>query len=253
MQALQLHQGREATPQPFRRPRAAKTEPPVRQGLSWTTFGVQLLEGPGVAPTGALCRTGQVGSWGCRVVLRPSRLQAAVFLRSPSWYKDLLSCLSGPTWPCGQPSTACRDPFTWVMLLTKTEHSTGTRPLPHCSSLDTGLLLAELIKLLCPPLKDPDSQGKRKMLFKTSLLCCARLCAAPQQCCAPSRAEMSMAPHLCVHKDTCQHTRTLLRSSSTCQIASHNLSHTINGAVAAHTPLGSSAASEPCVLSVRSA
>lgn len=117
-------------PQPFRRPHAAKTEPPVRQGLSWTTFGVQLLEGPGVAPTGALCTTGQAGSWGCRVVLRPSRLRAAVFLWSPSWYKGLLSCLSGPTWPCGQPSTACRDPFTWAMLLTKTEHSTGTRPLP---------------------------------------------------------------------------------------------------------------------------
>lgn len=159
--------------------------------------------------------------------------------------------MSGPTWPCGQPSTACRGPFTWTMLSTKTEHSAGTQPLP-CSSLDIGLLLAELITPLCPPLKDPDSQGKRKMLFKTSLLCRAHLCAAPQQCCAPPRAAMSMAL-TCVCTKTHADTRTLLRSSSTSQIASRNLSHTIDRAVAAHTPLGSSAASGLCVTSVRSA
>lgn len=107
-----------------------------------------------------------------------------------------LPCLSCPTWPRGQLSTACRDPFTWTMLLTETEHS------PNCPSLDTRLLLAELIKPLCP-LKDPDSQGKRKMLFKTSLLCrpvCVQLlsnavlhpglgCPWPSLVCAQTHAD----------------------------------------------------------------
>lgn len=166
--------------------------------------------------------------------------------------EPLLSCCPAPPGPGVSPALPAEVLSHGRCSRLKQSTAQGPSLCPDCSSLDTGLLLAELITPLRPPLKDPDSQGKRKMLFKTSLLCRAHLCAARQQCCAPSRAAMSMAL-TCVCTETYADTRTLLRSSSTSQIAPCNLSHTIDTAVAAHTPLGSSAASEPCVTSVRSA
>lgn len=80
------------------------------------------------------------------------------------------------------------------------------------------------------------------MLFKSSLLCCARLCAAPQQRCAPARAEMAMASRLRVHRHIRTHQTPLRRCHVTDCMAQPALHH--QWAVAAHMPLGCSAVSE---------
>lgn len=123
----------------------------------------------------------------------------------------LLSC---------SPCSVCRDPSTGKMLLAKTgPPSTAQGPsLCHscpnpCPQVPVGA---------CPPLKDPDSQGKRKMPFKTSLCCVLFVCnCSAMQC-----------PSLACAQTRVRHTRTLL-SSSTAQTASCNLSHTVNTADAA--------------------
>lgn len=86
------------------------------------------------------------------------------------------------------------------------------------------------------PLKDPDSQGKRKMLFKTSLCCVLFVCNCSTML-GPSRAAVPKALTCLCTQTRVRHTRTLQNSCSA-QTASCNLSHTINRADAALEPLG---------------
>lgn len=117
-----------------------------------------------------------------------------------------------PAWPVGILPQGRR---SWLKQVHQA--STGTQPLPQLSQPVSRAPVGA-----CPPLKDPDSQGKRKMLFKTSLCCVLFVCnCSAMQC-----------PSLACAQTRVRHTRTLLNSSTT-QTASCNLSSHTNTADAA--------------------